>query len=68
MAIHGYILWLILNEVDKQYYPFYAEKSNLSITIMNSPGITPSHCLDCGQSVRKQAAEYQMWRRDLRKG
>lgn len=34
MAIHGYILWLILNQEQKQFYLFYAEQSHLSITLL----------------------------------
>lgn len=49
MAIHGCILGLILNEVEKQFYPFHAEKSSLSITIVHPSIIVPSCCLDYGQ-------------------
>ena len=48
-AIHGCILWLILNEVEKQFYPFHAEKSSLSITIVHPSIIVPSCCLNYGQ-------------------
>ena len=45
---HQQILWLILNEGEKQFYPLYAEKSSLSITIVYPFIMAPSCCLDYG--------------------
>ena len=45
---HQQILWFILNEGEKQFYPLYAEKSSLSITIVHPFIMVPSCCLDHG--------------------
>lgn len=55
MAVHGYIPCLIWNEVGKQFYPFYAGKSNLSIIIVTLSVRVPSRYLNRGHSVGERA-------------